>query len=223
MNRLKKLNNAGLTLVELLASLVLVAIISILLFSLIANAIDNNRAIQQDNLLRDEADIMMSKVVKAIYGTNQTSIIHNSTVNEESHIVTSAPTTCQTLANHTYKNSDTCKNAFLEISTNLLSCLKDESGQFINLAACAATLKPLGFSTNAGSTKLYILDEVVEPSISTIKILPSSQIIGNPNETSNYQVHLHLEITQKKSNKTYTKRLDFLNEIQPIVQTKGAR
>ena len=220
---MKKLNQAGVTLIELLATLVLVAIISVILFSLIGNAIENNRNIQQDNMLRDEADIMMSKVIKAIYATNQTAIIHNTTENEESHIVTTTPTSCSTTSDHTYKNSDTCKNYFLEISTNLLACAKDDAGKIINKTACNATLKPLGFSTNSGSTKLYILDEVLEPSVASIKILPSSKIIGNPGETSNYEVQLHLEITQKKGNKTYTKRLDFENEIQPIVQTKGVK
>ena len=94
MNRNKKLNNAGVTLVELLATLVLVTIISVSLFSMIANAIDNNRVIQQDNLLRDEADLMMSKIFKAIYSTNQTSIIHNTSLNDESNILTSTPSTC---------------------------------------------------------------------------------------------------------------------------------
>lgn len=220
MNRLKKLNNDGLTLVELLAALVLVSIISVSLFSMIANAIDNNRVIQQENLLRDEADLLMSKIFKAIYSTNQTSIIHNTSLNDESNLVTSTPSTCIQQPNLKYKNTSTCKNHFLEITTDILKCLKDESGQIINPTQCVTTLKPLGFSTESAKTKLYILDEVIEPSISSIKILPTSKITGDPSVTNNYEVHLHLEITQTRSGKTRTKQLHFINEIQPIVQTK---
>ena len=75
-------------------------------------------------------------------------------------------------------------------------------------------------SSESAKTKLYILDEAIEPSISSIKILPTSKITGNPSATNNYEVHLHLEITQTRSGKTRTKQLDFINEIQPIVQTK---
>ena len=219
---MKKLNNAGLTLVELLASLVLVTIISIALFSMIVSAIDNNRVIQQDNLLRDEADLLMSKIFKAIYSTNQTSIIHNTSLNGESNILASTPSTCVTLPNNTYKNTETCKNHFLEITTDIMKCLKNEAGQLINRTQCATTLQPLGFSTDSAKTKLYILDEVIEPSLSSIKILPTSKITGDPSSSNNYEVHLHLEITQTRSGKTKTKQLDFINEIQPIVQTKGS-
>lgn len=68
-------NQRGLTLVELLASIILLSIISIFVFSIIIQAIDNNRAIQQETALRDEADIIVSKFVKTLYSTKQEDIV----------------------------------------------------------------------------------------------------------------------------------------------------
>ena len=216
-----KLTEKGITLVELLATLVIATIISLFLFNIIATAMENNRVIQQENMLRDEADLIMSKMIKALYSTNQNAIINNTTTKDESNILVSSPTTCTVLPNNIYKNSSTCQNSYLEVSTNVSKCTKNELGDLINKNECIATLKPIGFSTESNVTKTYILDEIVEPSISAIKILPTSKVLGDPSNTNNYEVILHLEITQRRNGKTYTRDMEFRNEIHPIVLTNG--
>ena len=93
MSRLKS-SEKGLTLVELLATIVIATIISLFLFNIISSAMENNRVIQQENMLRDEADLIISKMIKALYSTNQNAIIHNSSVDSKSNIKVSNPTTC---------------------------------------------------------------------------------------------------------------------------------
>lgn len=220
MNNIK-LSEKGLTLVELLATMVIASIISLFLFNIITSAMENNRVIQQENMLRDEADLIMSKMIKALYSTNQRAIIFNSIDKNESNIQLSNPTTCTVTPTGDYKNTSTCINYYLEVSTNISKCTKNNLGEFNNRNECITTLKPIGFHTESNVTKTYILDEMVVPSVSAIKILPTSKVIGNPNVTNNYEVILHLEITQKRNGKTYTRDLEFRNEIQPIVQTNG--
>ncbi len=220
MNNIKK-SEKGLSLVELLATIVIASIISLFLFNMITSAMENNRVIQQENMLRDEADLIMSKMIKALYSTNQNAIIHNSTTNDESNIKLSNPTSCTVLPNNIYKNTSTCQNYYLEVSTNISKCTKNQLGELNNRNECITTLKPIGFYTESNVTKTYILDEIVEPSVPAIKILPTSKVIGDPKLTNNYEVLLHLEITQKRNGRTYSRDLTFRNEIQPIVQTNG--
>ena len=219
MNKVK-LSEKGLTLVELLATIVIATIISLFLFNTISSAMENNRVIQQENMLRDEADLIMSKMIKAMYSTNQNAIIHNSSVDSKSNIRVSNPSSCL-YQNNMYIKTSTCENSYLEVSTNINKCLKDDKGQLINRNDCITTLKPIGFNTETNVTKTYILDEVVVPSNSSIKILPTSKVNGDPKNTNNYEVILHLEITQKRNGKTYTRDIVFKNEIQPIVKTNG--
>ena len=47
---------------------------------------ENNRVIQQETMLRDEADLIMSKMIKALYSTNQNAIIHNTTTDNKSNL-----------------------------------------------------------------------------------------------------------------------------------------
>lgn len=197
----KKNNENGITLVELLAVIILTAIVSILLFSITSKALENTRIIGQEAMLRDEADIIVSKFIKALYSTKQENIIRNNTSNS---------------------------NSYLEVTSDLSRCKRDENGRFLDLygnplsndSLCKPTLKPIGFKTENGKTKVHILDEQYTLSYNNIKVLPTSKINGNPNDTSVYEIELNLEITQFRGNNETNKAITFKNQIQPIVNSK---
>lgn len=84
-------NEKGLTLVELLASVILLSIISVFVFSIIIQAIDTNREVQQKTALRDEGDIIVSKFIKTLYSTKQEDIVRT---NGKYIEVTNDPTKC---------------------------------------------------------------------------------------------------------------------------------
>ncbi len=67
----------GLTLIELLATFVILAIVFTLIFSILMKALEANRNIQQETMLRDEVDIIISKFSKTLYTTNQHHIVRN--------------------------------------------------------------------------------------------------------------------------------------------------
>ncbi|NME06160.1 hypothetical protein [Psychrobacillus sp. BL-248-WT-3] len=73
MNKYIK-NQNGLTLLELIASLILSVTIAILAFSLIFKGFEHYEHIQVVNNLRDEADFLMAELVKDIYTTKETDI-----------------------------------------------------------------------------------------------------------------------------------------------------
>lgn len=192
LNKLLK-NQKGLTLIELLASVVLISLISIFIFSIVGKAIENNRVIQHETMLRDEADIIVSKFIKTLYSTKQSHIIRNTT--------------------------DGPGNSYIEVTDDLEKCQKKD-GNLITEAACEETLKPIGFKTTNGVTKIHILDEEYVVSHSNIKIISSSSINGDPESTSTYEIDLKLEITHKRGNKDFSKEMTFINEIEPILIKK---
>lgn len=188
----KKLNQKGLTLVELLAVIVLTGIVSILLFSITTKALENTKVISQETQLRDEADIIVSKFIKALYSTRQDQIIHN-------------------------KNEN---GSYLEVTNDLSKCKRNEIGVLINETECNRTLQPIGFKLAEGKAIIHILNEKYEISNKGIEILPTSKIIGNPAETSVYEIILNLKITHSRGNKETSRELSFKNEIQPIISSK---
>lgn len=198
----KILNEKGLTLVELLAVVILTAIVSILLFSITIKALENTRIISQETMLRDEADIIVSKFIKAMYSTRQDHIIYNKTDNNG--------------------------NSYLEITTDLSKCRRDKNGRFLDLNGnplsndnlCKPTLKPIGFKTENGVTKIQISDEQYTVLNNSITVLPTSKINGDPDDTSVYEIDLKLSITHTRGNTETTKEMSFKNEIQPIVNSK---
>lgn len=187
-------NERGLTLVELLASIVLLSIISIFIFSIVTKTIENNRIIQQETMLRDEADIIVSKFIKTLYSTKQGYIIRNTT--------------------------NSVGNSYIEVTNDLEKCQKNEEGVLIDKSACDKTLKPIGFKTTNGVTSLFILDEQYSIAHPNIKILSTSHIKGDPNNTTLYEVNLTIQITHKRGNKEIQKQRTFVNQIQPILTSK---
>lgn len=199
LNKLLK-NQKGLTLIELLASVVLISIISIFIFSITTKAIENNLVITQETTLRDEADIIVSKFIKSLYASKQGYIVRNVTNANES---------------------------YLEITNDLEKCKKDDNGNWVFDAAgqCRATLKPIGFKTTNGVTKAYYVNishtpEEYAVQQRNIELLSTSKIVGNPADTDIYEIILDLKITHKRGNKEITKTMSFKNEVQPILTSK---
>lgn len=67
-------NSSGLTLLELLASLLLYTTIAIFSFSLITKGIEHYENIKVSNAMRDEADFLIATLTKEIYTTKETQI-----------------------------------------------------------------------------------------------------------------------------------------------------
>ncbi|MGB2872206.1 pilus assembly FimT family protein [Psychrobacillus psychrotolerans] len=68
------LNQKGLTLIELLASLIITITLSFFAFNLLTKGLDHYENIKYTNSLRDEADYLMALLVKEIYTTKETEI-----------------------------------------------------------------------------------------------------------------------------------------------------
>lgn len=67
INRLIKSNENGLTLIELLATLVLLSIVSVLSYSIIFQGFNNFQRTKIETELRDEADLIMTNLVRDLF------------------------------------------------------------------------------------------------------------------------------------------------------------
>ncbi|MBD8038250.1 hypothetical protein H9635_15965 [Solibacillus sp. A46] len=197
-----KLDEKGLTLVELLAVVILTGIVSILVFSITTKALENTRIISQETMLRDEADIIVSKFIKEMYSTKQEHIIRY----KEEVII------------DPISNKKSYKYSYLEVIENESKCQRDENGDYKIEGECK--LKDIGFKTVNGVTKIQIFNEQYTVSNSSIKVLAESKINGTPNETSVYEIVLKLKFTHVRGNKETERIMSFKNEIQPIVNSK---
>ena len=168
----KRLDEHGITLVELLAVLILMSFISIFTISLIVQSTETTDAIRVESSLRDEADIIVSRLIKTLYETKEVHIIQNITDNE---------------------------NSYLNVSTTPALCKRDTSGSLVLDTACKNTLMPIGFRTNNGKTKLYLKNEIYEVANNNISIKNTSRINGDPSKVESYSITL---ILQYKSRNT---------------------
>lgn len=188
---LKKIlsNEQGLTLIELLVSTILVAIISILAFKVLLQGIETSQSIQQETSLRDEADIIIAKFVKDLYTTKQSSIIIEE-LNKNSNgnyllMITNDPTKCPDIKN---------------ISQ-----------------ACINTLTKTGFEIKDGTTALYhkgIKHQIGNPKI-TIKNTSFIEKQLSIDSTI-YEIGLDLQLTYEKRGIKKNKNMTFINRIQTI-------
>lgn len=195
LNRYIK-NHKGVTLVEILAAVVIFSIITILVAQLFVKGIETTASIQEEVVLRDEADLIISKFVKTLYSTQQ------------SHIV---------------RNSIDATGSYLEITNDLNKCQRDENGSWKLTTDCINTLEPLGFKTSGGVTKI-VFNKNEEYSVldNNVRILSSSRINGDPNVTDLYEIILSLEITTIHGGKKYSKTMEFKNNVQPITSFGGS-
>lgn len=79
-------NNKGLTLVEVMASIVIAVIIGLLSFTLFFKAIENYDAIELENKLRDEADLIMNLLIKNLYSAKETDFCRSFDTNNNSYL-----------------------------------------------------------------------------------------------------------------------------------------
>ena len=185
-------NNKGITLLEVLATLVITSIIGIITMNVFIKGSESAKNINIDSQLRDEADLIMSKFIKTIYTTNQNTIVHR---NFEGN------------------------NSYIEVTSDLTKCSKDEEGKWKIDTVCEATLKKIGFITANGKTTVSFKNEEYNLQNQNIQILPESKISGDPSTASSYEILLVLEEKTKYGNKTITQKKIFKNTIQPLFAT----
>lgn len=181
-----RMNEKGVTLVELLAVIIFIAIIGISVSQIIIHSLKTNDDIQIKNALRDEADAMMASLTKNLYETR------------ESYIVD--------------KRFETDKS-ILVVLKDPSKCSKDESGQWIIAGSC--TTFHIGFETNKTkdnefATTLYLKDgtyTIMNPNISIHK----DSKIENPSSRT-YEVTLTLQYNSRRDEKPKTQT--FKNIIQ---------
>lgn len=166
MNK-KLLNEQGLTLVELLVVSVLFAIISIFVGSLIINSSDTTKKIQIETQFRDEADLIMSNLIRTMYETKKSNII--------------------SLENNP-------GNSYINVTNDPTKCQRDENG--ILPTDCDNTLEIIGFITEEGETKLHLKNEDYVLSNENIRILPNSRIIENSDGTYEITLILQYRTTR---------------------------
>ncbi len=185
-------NNKGITLLEVLATLVITSIIGIITINVFMKGSESARNINIDSQLRDEADLIMSKFIKTIYTTNQNTIVHR---NFEGN------------------------NSYIEVTSDLTKCSKDEEGKWKIDTVCEATLKKIGFITANDKTTVSFKNEEYNLQNQNIQILPESKILGDPSTASSYEILLVLEEKTKYGNKTIKQKKIFKNTIQPLFAT----
>ncbi|TQR38480.1 prepilin-type N-terminal cleavage/methylation domain-containing protein [Lysinibacillus sphaericus] len=183
-------NQNGLTLIELLATIVILAIVSTFIFSILVKTLETNQNIQQETMLRDEADLIISKFIKTLYTTNQSHIVRN------------------------------ISNQYIEVTNDLSKCKKNDDGKWIITSECEKTLEPIGFKTENSTTYIHFKKEKYKVQNSNIKISENSKITGNPIVESIYTINLKLQIIKKRSGNDQTKTMEFKNQIEPIVSSK---
>ena len=181
-------NNKGLTLIELLVVIVLSSLVIIAATSLYIQAVKNNERIFQEATIRDEADYLMSLLVKEFYTLNKSAVKEDMTADASLKIVK-------------YEVAYTSELA----SSALNSC---------EATKCTVTT---GFIEKDGKMKLYIRGKEVKPLNNTLSISSLSKITipatsTYTNRTPSYSVELTLINTKKTPNKSLT----FKNEISLI-------
>ena len=194
---MSKLNNKGLTLIELLAVVVISSIFMVFISHLYISGLTKTKEIQAESALRDDADLIISSFIKEVYSVKQNQIVRNVTNNNGSYI---------------------------EVSNDISKCPKKEDGSFNFTTQCNDTLYKIGFIKGSnGNVYAMIKDQIIQTNSSSIMLNitdlnKSSVINGNPSETSIYEVKLQLQTTYKRLNKQVTKDISFTNNLQPIIQ-----
>lgn len=177
MNKFLK-NEHGMTLVELLAAIIIGAIVSFFIFQFLYKGMENTKIIQTENFLRDEADIIISRFVKELYTTKQSHIVRLSSL----------------------------EGSYLEVTNDITKCPKNEDGSWAINSECENTLYKIGFITNDSDTSIIYNDERYTVQNNNITISSASYISGDPDTTSLYEIHLELEATHKKGNDIVKKK-----------------
>lgn len=183
------LNEKGLTLVELLATLFIVSIISIFSFSIISSAIDSYRINQLNSELRAHADLLFLTVNKEVTPS------HFSKIKE-------------TISANSNQNSDVTK---LTISTTpFLSC-----PEYIEeLTVCTSSTQTIELKSLNGQTELLIGGSAVLPS-TKFQIDPTSTFVIDK-KTKNVRLILKFNYSYARGNTKQNKSETFTQAFRPI-------
>lgn len=185
-------NNNGLTLVEVMASIIIAVIIGLLSFTLFFKAIENYDAIELENKLRDEADLIMNLLIKNLYSAKETDFCRSFDTNNNSYL---------TFAN----SSNLCKVP--PISPG--SSTKDNN---------VANLNKIGFISKQNKINLIINDELYKFSTENIELLPSKIEVEN---RSTVKILFTLQTSKKRGNTAIKRSLDFENVI-PLIPNSNS-
>ena len=181
-------NNKGLTLIELLVVIVLSSLVIIAATSLYIQAVKNKERIFQEASIRDEADYLMSLLVKEFYTLNKSAV-----------------------------NLDMTENKNLKIVKYEVAYTSELASSALNSCVGTKCIVTTGFIEEEGKMKLYIRGKEVKPLNNTLSIATSSTITipatdSYTNRTPSYSVELTIINTKKKPNDSLT----FKNEISLI-------
>lgn len=187
MFKLKKNNESGLTLVELLATIVLSSIIFIFAYSILSNSLELQKKISIENTVRDEADIIMSNLIKTFYSLKESEVKK----------IDITPDGSKTLV-YTSKNIDACSRPLSEEYKK--NCLITG---FETLTKNSKQYKVLYIQSNE-----YLLSN------ENISIYNDSNITIS--ESKNSKVSYKITLSLKYDNKKFSKIYYFNNEIQSI-------
>lgn len=183
------LNEKGLTLIELLATLVLVSIISIFSFSLISSAIDSYRINQLNSEIRAQADLLFLTVNKEVTPSHFAKIKETISVNSN-------------------QNSEVSK---LTISTTpFLSCPEYKE----DLAVCTSSTQVIELKALNGQTELVIGGSTVLPS-TKFQIDPTSTFVIDK-KTQTVRLILKFNYSYARGNKNQNKSETFTQTFRPI-------
>lgn len=187
-----KLDEYGLTLIEVLVTIVLTVTIAIFSFSFLTNSINTQKKIIIENNIRDEADLIMSNLVKNFY----------------------------TLKENEVRNTefDDINKKYL-IYTSILesSCSKPTSVEYKN--NCLITgFSPATVDENT-IMKLNIKNQEYLVSNPYITIHKDSYIKSST--STNKKVSYHIKLALQYDNKKFSKVYYFENQIQSIPDIKN--
>lgn len=173
---IKKLfNEKGVSLVELLVVIALMGIIFVFIGSITIQSLETTEEVRIESSLRDEADIIVSSFIKAIYQTKRQHIVSN-----------------ETGANGSYLN----------ILKDPSKCKKNDEGKWILDSNC--TTEKYGFVSDNNGLTLYIKDNPYEIMNKNIDILSGSEIKGDPEKDNSFEIVLKLQYKSKRGTQEVT-------------------
>lgn len=187
-----KLDEFGLTLLEVLVSIVLTVIIALFSFSFLTNSINTQKKIMIENNIRDEADLIMSNLVRNFYTLRENQVRKT-------------------------EFDDINKKYLIYSSTLESSCSKPTSVE--DKDNCLITgFTPLNVD---GRTimKLNIKNQEYLVSSPYITIHKDSYIKSST--STNKKVSYHIKLALEYDNKKFSKVYYFENQIQSIPDIKN--
>ncbi len=183
MNRIIK-NNKGVTLVELLATLVIISIIGALTYSVLFQGFSNYQRIQVESQLRDEADLIMANIVKDLFvlKKSQISLKNQCTAGVNKSLIEVKKVKASTGTTETYKTG--FENGKVFVKGNEISFYNDNI-KLLNTdcSALSPTIIRKKDDSNA-YTIIFTLQTLKGKTMHTIKFENTINVIDDSKEAS---------------------------------------